>query len=452
MDDIQYVGSNGIDTKDERDTINYAPNIIPDSKRPAGMGTADTDTQAGITLEEDTSVPYPVTDIYIQVSNTYQFVTNLVNSLKQQLANTSIPVSSAQAQLILNSPVQIDNQDKITEATGIPFAIYDEAILHPDNPTYSLITDAVESYAEDINGNIQLELYPDAKELQLNLEELHYLLGNTLYSRFVDDSQIPDSPVVDDTFYNTMKEQEGKQQQAYQSLQDLHAVNEQIYYGLLTTGYGTDDYFDALSEFEKTKKDYDDFSRRMNQQTDFTSFAQTDSKMTMGTALRINRHVVSDSDIDETEVQTLLQKQYGNTQDYVRACAQLQTATKLQINKQMEDKKKTKDLLKTTGSMDLKKRVHDEVINLTNIRNDVYLDLYGMMNNMVDPSRSPAVELFLNQVSSGMEIVRNNYKTYLQEMYQVHMLDHEVRFDKVNQAGDKQVARDSYWLLDNLQK
>jgi hypothetical protein len=82
----------------------------------------------------------------------------------------------------------------------------------------------------------------------------------------------------------------------------------------------------------------------------------------------------------------------------------------------------------------------------------VFLDLYGIMNNMVEPTRSTGVENFLNQVAEGMELVRDNYKTYLQEMYQAHMLDQEVRFNKVNLAGDKQVARDGYWLLDNLLK
>jgi hypothetical protein len=51
-----------------------------------------------------------------------------------------------------------------------------------------------------------------------------------------------------------------------------------------------------------------------------------------------------------------------------------------------------------------------------------------------------------------MELVRDNYKVYLQEMYQVHMIDQEIRFDKVNLVGDKQIARDGYWLLDNLLK
>jgi len=51
-----------------------------------------------------------------------------------------------------------------------------------------------------------------------------------------------------------------------------------------------------------------------------------------------------------------------------------------------------------------------------------------------------------------MDVVRKNYKTYLQEMYQIHMIDLEVRMEKLDLVKDKAVAREGYWVLDNLMK
>lgn len=442
-------GGNGIDTEFERDQINYVPNIQLSEKKSGGGVDETKDGQTS--LEQDTNIPYPSTDMYIKIGDTYNYVSNLVSRLQEELVRTYIPITEEQRSVILSSNVVVDGLDTITEQ-GIPFELYDEAIADPDNPTYALIQDIVEGYAEDVDGNIQLELYPDAKELQINLEELHYVMENTVYNRFIEEEQIPEKPAVDNTFYEKIKEQEGKQQEAYNALQNLHKINEAIYYELLTTAYETSEYFEALEDFEASKRELDDFTRRMNQQTDFISFAQVDSDMTQRCARRINRYVISSPAVDEKEVSNLLSKQYADKNDLSRACVQMKAATKLQVNKQIETKKQNKDVLKTTGGLAMKKRVHDEVITLTNIRNDVFLDLYGMMNNMIEPNRSEGVESFLNQVAEGMELVRDNYKVYLQEMYQAHMIDQEVRFNKVNLAGDKQIARDGYWLLDNLLK
>lgn len=449
MEEKDYIGGNGVDTDFEREQLNYSPDIQHSSKKSSGGIDETPDT----TLEQDTTTTHPVTNIYIQIGETYSYVTNLVSKIEQGLIGTYIPITETQANAILSSNVKVDGIESISVEKGIPFEVYRKAILYPDNPTYALIQDAVESYAEDIDGNIQLELYPDAKELQINLEELHYLLGNTVYNKFIDEETIPKMPVMDDDFYQSMKEQEKKQQETYETLQNLHKVNETIYYGLLTTAYEAQEYYEALAEYEETKRELEDFTRRVNQQTDLVSFADIDSSMTNQCARRINRYVSALSSVDEEEVSALLAKQYEtDSTEYAFACAQMQTVTKLQVNKQIEQKQQSKDLLKTTGGITTKKRVHDEVINLTNLRDGVYLDLYGMMNNMVEPSRSDGVELFLNQVAEGMEVVRDNYKVYMQEMYQTHMIEQEVRYDKVNLTGDKQVARDSYWLLDNLLK
>lgn len=451
LEDKDYVGNSGIDTQLERDHINYVPSIEQLEKRTTGNSSPG-NNDSGTSLEPNEDAPYPVSNTYIKVGNAYSFVTVLVSQLQSEFKNTHIPISSEWLDTVLASDVKIDGLDRITLDKGIPFDIYDKAIENTENPTYSLIQDAVEAYAEDIDGSIKLELYPDAKELQINLEELHYVLGNTLYSHLVDSAQIPEKPTIDETFYNALQKQEGKQEEAFTALKDLHSLNEKIYYNLLTTAFESDEYFDALTSYQVTKREHDDFSRRMNQQSDFVSFAETDSGLSYKCARRMNRKIISGSDVSEEEVKALLTKQYEDNTDYKRACSQMQAAMKLQINKQIENKKQQKDVLKTTGGLALKKRVHDEVINLTSIRNDVFLDLYGMMNNMVEPTRSDDVESFLNQVSEGMELVRDNYKLYLQEMYQVHMIDQEIRFDKVNLVGDKQIARDGYWLLDNLLK
>ena len=444
-DKTQLFGGDGIDTEEERRIINYRP-VLETSKKESTGVIMNEDAQYPSDMEEDEE-NNPATQTYIEISDTYEYISDLLTELETTLSDTVIPISSEWQDKLQEASIKLDG---ISEE--IPFSVYKEALANPKHPTNSIIIDAVNEYAEDINGTVQLELYSDVRDMYENLNELHYLMGKALYNQLIPSSQIPSTPEFDESFFTALKEQEDKQYEAYTALNNLYNVNRQIYYDALANDYESEDYFKALEEFNATKREQDDFVRRLNQQKEFSSFGSMDSMMTQKTAKRINRQVQSEPYLEETDVHELLNKQYEKPEQVLEASSLMQVAVKLQVNNQIEQKKQKSDVLNTTGSLEIKKRVHDEVINLVNARNTVFLDLYDMMNNMVDPVRKTGVERFLDQVAEGMELVRANYKTYLQEMYQIHMIDQEVRYDKVNLVQDKQMARESYWLLDNILK
>lgn len=437
-------GGPGIDTVDERAALNYRPDIQEPVKH--SIGNSPEDFKPDMEEEEDQN---PATEIYVEIGETYDYVSDIVDRLYEELKNTIIPISDELFQKLKDAEVPINEE---FDEKGIPFQLYDKAIEYPDHPTYALILEAVEQYAEDINGNNKLELYPDAKEMKMNIEELHYLLSKSLYGQILPVEQIPNTPKTSEIFFKALKEQEKKQYDAYRALTNLNNLNETIYYDFLTKAYESKDYYDALEEYNRSKRDHESFKRRINQQREMADFSGVDINMTRKLARKVEGQIEVDELLSESHISTLLKKQYEKPADYNKALAQMQAAMKMQVNKQIEDKQSQKDLLKTTGGMAMKKRAHNEVINLVNIRNDVYLNLYDMMNNMVEPTRTYAVEPFLNQVAQGMELVRSDYKTYLNEMYQIHMIDQEVRHDKISLVGEKEVAREGYWILDNLLK
>ena len=449
MADEEVFGNAGIDTDFERESINYRPTLETSTRKKTVTEFNETDEVEDNSIAEEEDL-YPVTDTYIEIGNSYDYVKDLVDTLEQGLVHTTIPIAPEYVAQLENAEVEVDGIDDLSN--GLPFEVYKESLNHPDNPTYSLIQDAVEDYAEDVDGNIALELYPDAVDVLNNIEELHYLLGKSLYNQVLPGTEPPSSPSFDEVFYEGLKTQEQEQYDAFTALNNLHTANEAIYYQLLTDAFETEAYFDALTHYNESKRERDKFVRQINQQKEMSSFGLIDTSMSTKIATRINRLINTETSIDETKIKSLLSYQYDEPQELLKATAQMQAATKLQVNKQIEAKQAQKDLLKTTGGLAIKKRVHDEVINLVNARNKIYLDLYDMMNNMVEPTRDAGVESFLNQVAQGMDLVRENHKTYLQEMYQVHMIDQEVRLDKVNLTEQKQIARESYSLLNNIQK
>lgn len=441
-------GGAGIDTQVERDILNYRPHFELTRKSTSGLHKLI--EEGKIDTEDLTELP--TTDVYVEISDVYDYLQDLVNQMEDTMKHNYIPVDSKYIQKILESPADIEGLDKIDLEKGIPFELYEKTFHLPEHPTMQMIQDAVEEFAQDINGNIVLELYPDAKQMLLNTEELHYLLRKTLYNQLVEEGQVPTTPAFNEVFYDALKEKEEKQLEAFTTLKELHQLNETIYYSLLTSAYETEDYFKALEHFNSSKRDYEVFQRQINEQREMSSFGSIDIGMTDKCAKAIGVQVEADPYLDEEMVGAMVRKQYEKPEQYQKACTQLQAVMKLQVNNQIEEKQKKNDVLKNTGGISLKKRVHDEVIHLVNIRNDVFLDLYDMMNNMVEPTRLRRVERFFNQIGEGMEVVRSNYKDYLGEMYQVHMLDQEVRMDKVELVQNKEMAREGYWLIDNLTK
>lgn len=442
-------GGPGIDTDIERAILNYRP-VIEMSERDR-KSIFEHLTEEG-KIEKEDLTESPITDVYVEISETYDYLQNLIKNLEDGMKNTLIPVNPNILLGIKDTPATIPGLDAVDPEKGLPFEIYAESLNHPENPTYLEIQDAVEKYAEDIDGNIALELYPDIKHLLMNVEELHYLLGKTIYNQLTKPERIPSSPSFDEAYYNELKEVEKRQREAYVALNEYHSLNKDIYYQTLANNYESDAYYDALTKYTESKRDKEYFDRRLNEQNEMASFARLDIGLTDKCAKNANMQIEADTYVEGEDIQGLLRKQHDKPEQYYKSCAQLQATMKLQVNNQIEEKRMKEDLLKTVGNMPTKKRVHNEVINLVGFRNEVFLDLYDMMNNMVDPTRQPRVEKFLDQIAGGMDVVRKNYKTYLQEMYQIHMIDLEVRMEKLDLVKDKAVAREGYWALDNLMR
>jgi len=220
-------GGPGIDTDIERAILNYRP-IIEMTERDR-KSLFQQLTEEGKVEKEDLTES-PITDTYVEISEVYDYLDKLVEKLEDGMKNTLIPIDPSILANIKDTPATIPGLDKIDPDKGLPFEIYAESLNHPENPTYIQIQDEVEKYAEDINGNIALELYPDIKHLLMNVEELHYLLVKTMYNQVTKPERIPSSPSFDEAYYNELKEVEGRQREAYVALNELHDLNQNIYF------------------------------------------------------------------------------------------------------------------------------------------------------------------------------------------------------------------------------
>ncbi|MEK1829081.1 hypothetical protein AAAC51_07980 [Priestia megaterium] len=85
------------------------------------------------------------------------------------------------------------------------------------------------------------------------------------------------------------------------------------------------------------------------------------------------------------------------------------------------------------------------------MRNKMYLKTYDMLQNLQSPSKELGVEAFLNQVAGGLELVQDQYSSFLKDVYAMYVSEYEVRKAKILKTLNKENARAGYSLvLDHL--
>lgn len=442
-----------IDTEFERSQLEYRPKTAYEKDV-----TYEVEFPVEATLDDpapETSNPdkyRPQTDVGKQFQSfavQKELLREELDWLSNELRDVRVPLLPVDMERIVNSSPGLAGK---LENGYIDFKLYDQTFTDPEEPGNALIQDVVTEYAEDVEGSLELEAYEDMKELELTLDEGFYLYSELVLKEFLEE-ELPEVPELDVELLKKIDEKVLAHREQFKEAQKEAEKEEAVYYESLRTEYGSPQFFEKTETFQKKKRPFDLGLRK--EKTTKEMMALVD-ELLVGTQVCANplkSQLVLGGDLDEEEVMKVLENQASTDEGTHELMKLSQLSLKLQINKQIQEKRQYRDVLKNVNSLSRKKRAHDELVASNRLRNKLYLSLYDTLQYLNGPAKKSDVELFLNNVSGGMELVQGEYDAFLRDISLMYRSEYDIRSEKITKTIQKHYARTGYGLVsDYLQK
>lgn len=445
-----------IDTSYERSILEYRPHFEYDPEREI---TVTYEPEVEINDEEDLpsnnenneingeEIYVPETkpgQIYDEIVNVIETIDKAIGEITEVIKDIEIPIPFDTYEKIIESTGDLDG--KLEEGV-ITFPEYEETFNDPENPSNSIIQDIVTDYAEGTEGSLELEVYEDLRECKSTLEETYYAFKNLVLNHFIEETLIPGYPSRDSEFIKELDKKVLENIEKERVLRKIHEDVEVDYYNQLRTSYGEPRFFEVQEEFIETKRPVDLIIREnkhLNESMDLITRMINGSDACVA---QIKTGLVWPSNIEGQEVMNLIENQKDNEVEAKEFKNLLTLSLKLQMNKQIQDKKPLRDILKNINNVSRKKRAHNELLSAYQLRSKMYLAMYDSLEYLKSPSKDLGIEAFLDQVAGGMNFVEKEYEGFLNEVYQIYTMDSEVRLEKIEKVLDKENARIGYRLL-----
>ncbi|HEF5707840.1 TPA: hypothetical protein SAX33_005624 [Bacillus cereus] len=437
-----------LDTELERSIIEYRPRVKYELNKPftVNLPTEEIIEEDQKEFDEDGSfIPEekPAKQ-YDKFVGTLELINELIEYIEKKMKGLQVPISIEELEKVYES--QPFFEQGIGDEGFIDFETYQKTFENPEAPANSLIQDIVHSYAEDVEGSLELEFYEDLKELHSIVEEGYFLFKETVLKNYLD-GNIPKTPEKNNGFTEQIEKAVKKQKQWFDQVTSLYRNNERKYYDALKTQYGSPEFFKISEEYTKTKRPYDVVVRKEKTLNEVISLIDGLLIGSQDCSESIKFGLAIGSEIDGEGVMNLLENQASTKEQLTDLLKLTQLSLKLQLNQQIEDKKQYRDVLKNINNLSRKKRAHDELLMALELRNTMYLNMYDSLQHLESPSKAPGVESFLNQMAGGLSLVQEQYDSFLQDIYAMYMSEYEVRKEKIDKTLNKENARAGYSLV-----
>lgn len=450
MDEKELYGNLGeIDTPTERSAIEYRPKV---KYEPNKTIIVNFPTEQNTSVDKENPLIHDDIEVELEEpAKRYEdFVSintdlaDMITSLEEELANIKIPISDSDISKIAHSFPSFDLS--VFQQGTIDFGTYKKTFDDPENPGNSMLQDIVHSYAEDVDGSLELEFYEDLRELEQTVEEGYYLYKESVLKHYLGEG-VPETPEKNDDFVKLLNDAVIQKKDNLKEKEKIYEANERKYYESLKTEYGSASFFKISDEYTKSKRPFDVAVREEKTVGDMNSLIKSFLVGSEDCSDRIKYGLVLGSDIDDKEVMKVLENQAETKEQLNELMKMSQISLKLQVNQQIENKKQYRDVLKNINNLPRKKRAHDELLTAVELRNKMYLAMYDKLQNLESPSKLPGVESFLNQVAGGLDVIQEQYDSFLQDVYLMYTSEYEVRKEKISTTLDKEDARAGYTLV-----
>ncbi|UOE58095.1 hypothetical protein [Cytobacillus oceanisediminis] len=449
MDEKDLIGQKGmVDTEAERSILEYRPKVKYEPNKPFTVNIQTEETTVpdsespGLASDESVPLEKPAAQ-YLMFAELGDRLTRIARELEEKLKDVSFSLTDKEINRIFESSpgyvLELDSDG------NIPFETYKKTFDDPEEPGNSLLQDYVHSYAEDVDGSLELELYEDVREMQYGIEEGYFLFKESILKRYV--KEIPASPANDEGFIKQVDDKAIKISQVRQNLFEVNEASEKEYYESLRTEYGSPEFFKVSEKYKEAKRPYDLSVRDEKTEKEMMSLIDGLLIAVDDCAGLVKSGLVLGSGIEEEEVMKVLVNQAATKEKLNELLKLTQLSLKLQVNQQIQDKRQYRDVLKNINNLSRKKRAHDELLMAYELRNKMYLSMYDTLQHLESPSKKPGVEAFLDQMAGGLNLIQNQYETFLQDVYLMYMSEYEIRKEKLERTLEKENARAGYSLV-----
>lgn len=441
LDLIQY-GKEGIDTQYERDLINYRPKFSYEKTvvtNEDGL-SVDTVSQDLGSLVDTT----PADTLWGKVVDVIKNIETVEKKLAEKLANTTATVSDKYIGEAKEAAEEFGYQ--ITDC--IPFKLYQDSFSRLGSWEADKIQGLWEDYQADVNGNLNAELYADVKEIQTDWNDMIPFVKNGLFGQVVTPDKYPTDITKDDVNLQAIQIADQQMLDIYAQLMKLMKVNEEILFQLAISEYGSQKYFDLENEIKKDKKKLDDIKRRLYTKAEITSLIETKAMNTSDNVEFINNSIdFAQYDGEEQDIALHLMRQYVGKEDMLVALKKLQAILKLSVDGKKVDTDSDKMKLRGIAGRNVKKKINQTLVNGIHLRNEVFGDVQGVMEYFDGIPDGSSFEQVANHIVTGMAQAEKSYQAQSMDFYKIHMMDVDVRTNKLRKLIDKDGARTVYKII-----
>lgn len=448
MTDSLYGQKVLIDTEAERSALEYRPNVKYEKKVEFDVNfPVQASTEAPPNEENEDGSYTPVTkpaEQYVEFGEHAQDLKDMLAYVVEEIKEMKVPLTPKDIVRIQETSPMLGAE--LMKDGVIDFAAYEATFEDPNNPVNSLIQDIVTAYAEDVDGNLQLEFYEDLKEMELTLREGFFLYKETILKHYLE-GELPAAPTNDEDFAKRLDEAVKAKREQFDETKKAYGLKEADYYESLRTEYGTPEFFRKTDEYNKKKRPYDLALREQKTLNEMGGLVDGLLDGTDDCVSTIKSRLVLGSELDKEEVMKVLENQATSTEQLTGLLKLTQLSLKLQLNQQIQEKKQYRDVLKNINNLSRKERAHDEMLMAYELRNKMYLTMYDTLEHLQSPSKKSGVEAFLNNVAGGMTLVQQEFESFLKDIYLMYASEYEVRKEKIDKTLEKENARAGYSLV-----
>jgi hypothetical protein len=450
VEDIKQINGSGIDTQQERNEINYRPNL--EYTKPVINSTPYT-AASNISLDNLEASVRPL--VVPNTANTWTGSVAILDSLNDIKAEFEDLLKNVSA------TIPVKHIDLVTEAAQtlggdvsngtISFDLYKKALLSEDSHEKIILTDIYESYQADVNGSLVGELYPDVVEMTQDWESILEFIKKGLFLQFVDSSELPAGNTIDDAVLATITSAEQAMIDKFLALRASNQASASEMRLAKINARETDEYYNARADFYSTYTPLRDIKRRLYSKNEISSLVQ--SKVDNVEPLVNSIVAYSDySPYQGTVYNTLysLIQQYSSGQQAQNGLRKVQALLKLSIDGKIEATDSAKENLRGLASNQVKTNVNKSLVKGVHLRNEVFGDIYDAINVLDAPTEDATFNEVAEHIVGSLTQADSLYTEQSSDFYKIHSLDTDLRSEKLNMLVDKDSARQFYNIIDRL--
>lgn len=422
MEEDKLHGGSGIDLESERERLNYRPRAY--EREVERRGNVDTTSVSTTTTDEEDGSGWGVTYIIEQVLTYEQLLKESKRKILDIIGNRSVSV-----------PRRLSG---LASAYGISETMtasdYERLFNMSGDGGAEAFTQAWESYAEDVDGDLAMEYLEDVLEMEQNLDQSYRLLDESVFPYFGIER------TGDDAFLEKLK---GAEKERQRSMESLMAEKEKSKEKMRRHVIDHD-----VLEQAVLKDSSRALRRRAGKMLEEESLIRDTMEMVSAklgqeyrTLVRLNTNledtrISSQSYVDsflpmvesENELQGLVQKGKG--------------VLKLSVDKQIDDKHKVKAMTRNHLSLDKRERVQRAYLDESEIAKEWVSDWRFVM--LEQETSDDAVDEFFDAMAIGMAEAERRRRQRAEDLYQMQVQEAKLRREKIDVVSGKETAREGY--------